>query len=47
MNYEKKLQNYNFNGPVPKWTNYYKNVFNDFQLNFYFNTLIKLIINVF
>ena len=33
MNYEKKLQNYNFNGPVPKWTNYYKNVFNDFHLN--------------
>lgn len=35
LNYEKKIQNYNFNGPVPKWINYYKTLFNDFQLNTY------------
>jgi len=32
LNYKNKIQNFNFNGPVPLWVEYYKTIFNDFKL---------------
>jgi len=32
LNYEKKIQNFTFNGLLPKFVEYYKNIFHDFHL---------------
>ena len=33
LNYKNKIQNFDFNGPLPLYVSYYKEIFNDFTLN--------------